>query len=122
MCLLSHGSLQDTVLQVIQQHCLTQRLPYAPDMLINGRPGFSGEEAEDLIYAAAEKIGLTREEVEHSFPFGTYFEPETSLSLWPVLLAGRLFRQSPTYQLLTAVAFAELLVSFKQERSTNPTS
>ena len=73
-----------------------------------------------MIYAAADKISLSRDEVERFFPYGTYFEPEISLSMWPFLLVKRLFTprwQPPAYQPLTAQGFADLLIQLKQ----NPT-
>ena len=108
-------NIQEAVLAVVREHCAIQRWAYTPDMIINGRPGFAGEEAEELIYAAAAKIGLTQEEAERSFPYGTYFEPQISLSFWPFLLVQRLFRRPTTYQPLTARGFAELLAKLRQE-------
>ena len=108
---------RDQVLAIIRDHCIGMRITYDPEMLVNGDKGFYGEDAEDLIYAAAERINLPRDEVDRRFPYWKYFEPEAGPAMWPFQLVKLLFKPRfipPTYEPLTAAAFADLMVSLKQ--------
>lgn len=62
-----------------------------PDRVINGKEGFTGEEAEELIEAMAEAIGLPIDKLQRNFPFSTYFEPEFPLLFAPIIFIRRLF-------------------------------
>jgi hypothetical protein len=116
-------TVEDDVLDVVRKFCEDIDVTYTPDVVVNGRAYFLGEDAEDLIYAAADRIGFPRAEVHRHFPFGTYFEPETPFSplLGLLLLAKRIFGR-PELQRppLTALAFARLLADLKRttERPT----
>ena len=106
---------EDGVLEVVRKYCEYINVTYKPDVVVNGREYFYGEDAEDLINAAADRIGLAREEAYRRLPYAAYFEPEINPLLGLVLLSRRIFRRpDPQRPPLTALAFARLLANLKR--------
>lgn len=96
---------EEKILAAIRIECEALRLNFTPDVVLNGERGFFGEDAEALIYAAADAIGLARNIVDERFPYDVYFEPERSVSAWP--FARRSTKPVPP---LTARQLAEILL------------
>jgi hypothetical protein len=104
--------LESAVLAVVHRHCQAAGIACSPDARIDF---FHGEDAEDLIYEAAARIGVQRSEVDRHFPFAAYFEPEGNIARLPFVMAARLFRRGPTVtrEPLTALGLARLLVGLR---------
>jgi hypothetical protein len=96
---------EEKILSAIRNACEALRLPFTPDVVLNGKRGFFGEDAEALIYAAAGAIGLSRNIVDEQFPYHVYFEPESSVSAWALTR-----RSTPPAQPLTARQLANILL------------
>jgi hypothetical protein len=106
---------EDEILTVVRAHCEAVRRLYTPDVILNEI--FIGDDAADLIYEAADRIGLSRKILEQVFPFDTYFDPELPFCppWYMVLMIGRYlgfasFQEKPP---LTARAFAVLLANLQ---------
>jgi hypothetical protein len=118
-------TVEDDVLDVVRKYCEAIRVTYTPDIVLNGPEYFLGEDAEELVYSAAERIGIPRAVVDRGFQFVTYFEPEIPFFPPFVLFlmikrALGLGRAPPQRPALTARAFARILADLKRT-AENPT-
>lgn len=105
-------TLEQELTAVLRHYCSAIRLPYAPDVVLNNENGFYGEDAEELIYAAAKCVGLSKNKIDKDFPYDTYFGQEQNIALWPFTLIGYLFRRRsrPAHNSLTAQEFILLMI------------
>jgi Leucine-rich repeat (LRR) protein len=112
--------VEDDVLDVVRKYCKDNDRTYGPDIVLNSSE--YGEEANNLINAAADRIGLAREEAYRGLPYATYFVPERIFNfptLILIILAKRIFGLEKQRPPLTALGFARLLADLKH-RTAKP--
>jgi hypothetical protein len=114
--------IEDDVLDVVRKYCKDNDRTYGPDIVLNSSEYFYGEEANNLINAAADRIGLAHEEAYRGLPYATYFVPERIFNfptLILIILAKRIFGLEKQRPPLTALGFARLLADLKH-RTAKP--
>lgn len=106
---------EERALDAVQRHCERWGVAYRPDMVLNGKDGFHGEEAGDLLRAVAAELGIPAERLETA-SLGRWFPEEESASLLPFVLLGRalgFLEADDDPEPLTATALAGIMASLK---------
>lgn len=114
------GGGEAAALDAVRRHLERWGVAFAPDAPVNGEAGFHGEDAQDLVLAVADAVGLSHAALER-FPFERYFPVEQSLSLLPFVLLQRLFGGGPPaaeVPPLTARALAAIVARLRREEGS----